>query len=310
MRLPDGEGIELLDEIAARHPRGRLLLFSGATDDRRFRAAAALAGATYLEKPIDPALVARFDDWIREPSAGVDPAIGEDARSGAARLFAPDATRTTSVRRRIPEADVAPPDRRLVRTRFLVADRDAAEAQRWQAILRPYASAAVTTLAGVRHTIAQGGVVGLVLDASLDGSGALDLVDEVRAAHDRTPILVLHTEMEPRTVNRLHLHGATSVWKLDAAANVRLFAREAAEEVDDDAIRAAVKTWGRHYQLSQAGERTLLAAVQTSGYAAMGAALGLSSRTVQTQLQTVLEKTGYATRERLVLALVASTRKR
>jgi FixJ family two-component response regulator len=206
---------------------------------------------------------------------------------------------------------VASPDSsKLVRTRFLVADRDADESLRWQAELRPYASVVATNVGRARSLWKAGGIVGIVLDATLDGIGALELAEELRAAEDRTPILVLHGMGEPATFNRFQLiRGTSSVFREGAEENVRLFGHEAAEELDDASIRAAVKTWRQRFRLSGAERLALQSAVRNSGYAAMAEDLGVSVRTAESQLQAVLDKTGYSSRERLLIAVVASARR-
>ncbi|HEY0713103.1 MAG TPA: response regulator [Polyangia bacterium] len=60
--LPDGDGVEIAERLAARNPGLQVLFISGHTDELRTRLSGRLAAAHSLEKPID---IASLLTWVQ-----------------------------------------------------------------------------------------------------------------------------------------------------------------------------------------------------------------------------------------------------
>lgn len=198
----------------------------------------------------------------------------------------------------------------VVRTRFLVVDHEQKQASAWQIALRPFTSVRVATLSDARAALDAGGIVGIVLDEAPGGECALALLDELRDRGDRTPVLVLARCGDPLLSNRCHLRGADCVGKAGAGPNVRAFAHEVTREVTDDDLRDAAATFSRQYGVTAAEELALRTVTRVSGYDAAGEELGISGRTVEKHIDRIRAKSGHASREELVIAVLGIARRR
>jgi DNA-binding NarL/FixJ family response regulator len=162
-----------------------------------------------------------------------------------------------------------------------------------------------TTLAAAREILAKRGILAVVLDVWLGTECGLDLLAEMRAAGDVTPVLVLTGSDARDLPNRANSLDAEFVRKEEGfLGNVESFVLRANRGRPLN-VEARADAFARAWELSRTQARVVEVGVRNPGYAAIAAELGMSQRTAEKHFQDIMKKTGDESREQvLVSALI------
>ena len=160
-------------------------------------------------------------------------------------------------------------------------------------LLRGWKVRPAGNLASARRLLGSGSFDGAVVDVELPDGNGLDLVEAMRAAGAKIPILVLTAYCERELVNRAQRIGAELACKPLVPQNLIAFADRAAQASSADReLIARVSDLARRHGLTPRETAVATLAVRDLPRQAIQAELGVSMNTIKTQVRSLLQKCG------------------
>jgi DNA-binding NarL/FixJ family response regulator len=151
----------------------------------------------------------------------------------------------------------------------------------------------VRSVAEAREAIrSTSNIVTLIVERMLPDGDGLSLVADFRAAHPRTPVLMITAAFDGRVINRCQLLRVELVAKPAHRANVRAFLQRAVayERVPDRRVAAVVEDLVRSSALSPRETDVLAAALGGLSRKEIADQVGSTENTIKGYVKSILRK--------------------
>lgn len=291
-RLPDGSGIAWAERVRVRMPRTELVIVTG-LDDPEVERRATSRGMFFATKPGGYPVVRRVAEMCAErvahreqadkprPSESRSPAVdGSSAHRSGVRLAAPR------------EADLVT---RTERARVLVLERALLARTDLRAALAPHHFQRVATERAARAALELLLFDGIVLEAS--SIAALDFMRTLRDEGNETPAMVVATEHFEEIASSAQSLRLSTVGGIGLGPAFAAFATRVSAPISDRELASAAARFGREHELTDRQIEALVAWVPTRDYDAASQRIYVTSKTVESQIGAVVQRTGMSRTE-------------
>ncbi len=178
---------------------------------------------------------------------------------------------------------------------FLIVEDEAAFARSLARHFRKHRPTDIVhTLSEARHALGSGDYIGVILDLRLPDGFGLDLLTQIREAHEELPVLVLTGEFNREVVNRVQALRAEYVCKPATSENLTPFIDRAMDHAGGVEARVVMRVddMVKEWSLTRRERALLLLSVEGLPRRELANRLGVAENTVKAQTRSLLKKSG------------------
>lgn len=291
-RLPDGSGVAWAERVRQRQPQIELVVVSG-LDDAEVERRATSRGMFFASKPRGYPVVRRVAEMCAERVAHraerdaeprrVEPSRAEPSRTAPSRSGVHLAPPRVASR----EPVLAAPE---ARARLLVLERGLLGHMDLRAALAPHHFQRVATERAARAALELLLFDGVVVEAS--SLAALEFARVLRDEGNETPALIVASDRFEEIAGAAQSLRASTVGSVGLTSALGAFATRVSAPMSERELGSAAARFGREHDLTDRQVEALVAWVPTRDYDAAGQRIYVTSKTVESQIGGIAQRTG------------------